>query len=155
MLARRLEGTAHIIAGLIGWPSLVQSRDDQGQCARSTRLANNVAEIFRAIVGHVTWNSWRRGRCRPTHIRDSGTVISPVRPGRYLAVLLHDARAMRRGRRLPRLLFQCTNPEQRSSAAAFTEASANMICERSPAAKLPSKDEARRIAAISQSCQSF
>jgi hypothetical protein len=30
-----------------------------------------------------------------------------------------------------------------------------MICERSPAAKLPSKDEARRIAAISQSCQSF
>jgi hypothetical protein len=40
-----------------------------------------------------------------------------------LAVLVHDARAMRRGRRLPRLLccqFQCTGLQQRSSAAAFT-----------------------------------
>jgi hypothetical protein len=49
--------------------------------ARSQRGLPIAAEIFRAIVGRLTWNSRRRGSCRPPHIRDSGTVISLVRPG--------------------------------------------------------------------------
>jgi hypothetical protein len=35
---------------------------------------NNVAEISRAIADHDIWNSWRRRRCRPTHIRNSGRI---------------------------------------------------------------------------------
>jgi len=38
-------------------------------------------KFFCPFAGRNIWNSWRRGRCGPTHICNS-TVISVVRPRR-------------------------------------------------------------------------
>jgi len=43
----------------------------KGCDSAQTRRANNVAKILCPRAGHDVWTSWRRVRCRPTHICNS------------------------------------------------------------------------------------